>query len=382
MWLALGLALAGATGNNVGKALQKRAAERLPRMEPDRATLARYAGSRLWVSGLAVDLLGAVLMVASLDLAPVSLVQPVAGGGLVVLAVFSHYYLEERLSPGEWAGVALSGLGVVAVGLSSEDAGAGSAPGVPRLVVGLLGACGALLAAARAFEAAERAPTAAKGGAGALGLGLGGGGPRSQRFHALGCGGLAGMTFGASSSCVRAGFLLAEAAEGGGGALFGALGVGASMTLSTYGILWQTRGLRDGHSMVVCTAAAAATIVAATIIGLTALGESLPATRGHQALRLLGCAAILAGTTILGQGGLGELGDSLVARAQRLPAARRLAGRLPVAWGAFLLGKRSALPLHAQETRRDREGRRVPASSPVRARASDGASDGDPQHAL
>ena len=119
------------------------------------------------------------------------------------------------------------------------------------------------------------------------------------------------MTFGASSSCVRAGFLLAEAAEGGGGALFGALGVGASMTLSTYGILWQTRGLRDGHSMVVCTAAAAATIVAATIIGLTALGESLPATRGHQALRLLGCAAILAGTTILGQGGLGELGDSL-----------------------------------------------------------------------
>ena len=377
MWLALGLALAGATGNNVGKALQKRAAERLPRMELDRATLARYAGSRLWVSGLAVDLLGAVLMVASLDLAPVSLVQPVAGGGLVVLAVFSHYYLEERLSPGEWAGVALSGLGVVAVGLSSEDAGGGATPGIPRLVVGLLGACGALLAAARAFEAAERGP-AAKGAAGALGLGLGAGGARGQRFNALGCGGLAGMTFGASSSCVRAGFLLAEAAEGGGGALFGALGVGASMALSTYGIFWQTRGLRDGHSMVVCTAAAAATIVAATIIGLTALGESLPATRGHQVLRLLGCAAILAGTTILGQGGLGEMGDALVARAQRLPAARRLAGRLPVAWGAYLMGKRSALPLHAPEARGDRDGRRVPAGSPVRARASDV----EPQRAL
>lgn len=362
-WLALALALAGATGNNVGKALQKRAAERLPRMEPDAATLRRYGGSRLWVGGLAIDLLGAVLMVASLDLAPVSLVQPVAGGGLVVLAVFSHYYLEERLNPGEWAGVALSGLGVVSVGLSSEDTGGGTVPGVPRLVIGLLAACGALLAAARAFEAATRA-----------GGGLGGGGARGKRFYALGCGGLAGMTFGASSSCVRAGFLLAAAAEGSGGALFGVLGVAASMTLSTYGILWQTRGLRDGHSMVVCTAAAAATIVAATIIGLAALGESLPVTRGHQALRLLGCAAILSGTSILGQGGLGEAGDALVARVQRLPLTRRLAGHLPVAWGSFLLGKRSALPLHAAETRNDHEGRKVSVGSPVRARAPEGGS--------
>ena len=204
------------------------------------------------------------------------------------------------------------------------------------------------------------------------GGGLGGGGARGKRFYALGCGGLAGMTFGASSSCVRAGFLLAAAAEGSGGALFGVLGVAASMILSTYGILWQTRGLRDGHSMVVCTAAAAATIVAATIIGLAALGESLPVTRGHQALRLLGCAAILSGTSILGQGGLGEAGDALVARVQRLPLTRRLAGHLPVAWGSFLLGKRSALPLHVAEARNDHEGRKVSVGSPVRARAPEG----------
>lgn len=71
MWFAVGVAVVGAAGNNVGKALQKRAVASLPRLRLDRAVLHKYLLSRTYTLGLALDISGALLNIVALARAPV-----------------------------------------------------------------------------------------------------------------------------------------------------------------------------------------------------------------------------------------------------------------------------------------------------------------------
>ena len=159
-WLAILITIVSSTSCSVGKALQKEATRHLPRFAPsDPKILSQYLQSRLWVTGLAADLGGAVMQIAAFALAPVrpstfaaaaagcwlhacvppsypstalqaksffprccrllpqvSIVQPVSGVGLVGLAVYSHLFLRERLHAVEWAAVALAGVGTLGLG--------------------------------------------------------------------------------------------------------------------------------------------------------------------------------------------------------------------------------------------------------------------------
>lgn len=72
IWLAILITVVSSTACSVGKALQKEATRHLPRFSAgDRKILAQYLHSRLWVSGLAADVGGAVLQIAAFALAPV-----------------------------------------------------------------------------------------------------------------------------------------------------------------------------------------------------------------------------------------------------------------------------------------------------------------------
>ena len=119
--LAVLLVAAAASCINVGKALQKQGTKGLPRLVLDRKVLATYFKDKTWATGLALDVAGGILMVAAIARAPVSLVQPVAAGGVAVLAVFSHFRLEEKLRRKEWAGVVASVVGTVGIGVTSEE---------------------------------------------------------------------------------------------------------------------------------------------------------------------------------------------------------------------------------------------------------------------
>ncbi|EEH52103.1 uncharacterized protein MICPUCDRAFT_53682 [Micromonas pusilla CCMP1545] len=95
--LAVLIVAVAASCVNVGKALQKQGTKSLPR-EISLVTLPTYLADATWRRGLVLDICGGLLMVVALAIAPVSLVQPVASGGVAVLAVYSHVHLEEKLA--------------------------------------------------------------------------------------------------------------------------------------------------------------------------------------------------------------------------------------------------------------------------------------------
>ena len=57
------------------------------------------------------------------------MVQPVSGVGLVGLALYSHFFLRERLQLLEWLAVALAGAGTLGLGATAGEEASGGAGG-------------------------------------------------------------------------------------------------------------------------------------------------------------------------------------------------------------------------------------------------------------
>jgi hypothetical protein len=75
-------------------------------------------GDRPWLLGFAMESVGFLLYVAALALAPLSLVQSIAAGGIGVLAFASARMARRRLTRVELAGVLLSVFGLAALAVS------------------------------------------------------------------------------------------------------------------------------------------------------------------------------------------------------------------------------------------------------------------------
>jgi hypothetical protein len=74
--------------------------------------------NRRWLLGFAMETTGFLLYAVALALAPLALVQSIAAGGIGVLAFVSARMRRRRLSGQETAGVALSVVGLLALGAS------------------------------------------------------------------------------------------------------------------------------------------------------------------------------------------------------------------------------------------------------------------------
>lgn len=123
--VAGGLALAAAStaALNWGFFVQHRAASRgmarLSLRHPVRSLRALFGDLR-WLAGFLVGLGGWALYIAALRLAPLALVQAVSAGGVGLLALFVSRLARTRLGRREWAGVGLSMLGLLLLGISLE----------------------------------------------------------------------------------------------------------------------------------------------------------------------------------------------------------------------------------------------------------------------
>src|SRR5919198_2513494 len=114
--VAVGLSLAVATAftSVVGFLYKHRGAVASPPVEmsrPVRSSLALFR-SGAYVLGLAVATASWGLHVAALSLAPISLVQSVIAGGLVLLTVTADRLFAHHVTRREWVGVALAALGL------------------------------------------------------------------------------------------------------------------------------------------------------------------------------------------------------------------------------------------------------------------------------
>lgn len=155
--IGLLLALATAFTSVVGFLYKHRGAVESPDVElrrPVRTSLALFR-SRWYTLGIIIATGSWGLHVAALSLAPISLVQSVIAGGLVLLTVTADRLFAHVVSRREWIGVALAAIGLafLAATLDGAAEGAHSDYEAARLVPYLVGC--AALAVGAAFAASH-----------------------------------------------------------------------------------------------------------------------------------------------------------------------------------------------------------------------------------
>ena len=112
------------------------------------------SGAALWrqpwfAIGMGIGAGAWVLHVAAISLAPLSVVQAVLAGGLVLLAVMADRIFGFKVGPRQWSGSALTALGLILLGVTlPQTHGSHASFSVPALVAfeaGLLGVGGLLI---------------------------------------------------------------------------------------------------------------------------------------------------------------------------------------------------------------------------------------------
>ena len=129
MIAGLALALASAIATSIAFLFKQRGAVAAPpvRIRHLLRSAADLFRSRWFALGWLVAVGAWGLHVGALALAPLSIVQAVLSGGLVFLAVFAERYFGFRLGRRQWAGVIITALGLVIIGVTSD-----SGDGEPR----------------------------------------------------------------------------------------------------------------------------------------------------------------------------------------------------------------------------------------------------------
>jgi hypothetical protein len=123
--IGLLLALATAFASVLGFLYKHRGAVESPPVEmrrPIRTSLALFR-SRAYALGIVIAVAGWGLHVAALSLAPISLVQSVIAGGLVLLTVTADRLFAHQVTRREWVGVALAAAGLAFLAATLEGAG-------------------------------------------------------------------------------------------------------------------------------------------------------------------------------------------------------------------------------------------------------------------
>lgn len=189
---------------------------------------------------------------AAISQAPVSIVQPVVSSGLVFVALYSHFILNERLSKSEWAAClwAIIGLGLlsgVGVAPSEQTHGPAAQPlNVYRIFPGLLAAAWLLLPSeGTRLRFAARFRSLGLGFARRAAAQKGPSRPALQNllpkgvssFQGPQLGLLAGACFGLSGSNMKVGFLLLPSH----GPLATLLAIACSLGLTSRGVYLQVR---------------------------------------------------------------------------------------------------------------------------------------------
>src|SRR5947208_5932966 len=117
---ALLITLISACLLNVGYLLQHSVASQAPPLSLRQpvASVRSLLGNRRWLLGLASETVGWLLYVGALALAPLSLVQATAAGGIGILAIMVSRFTHVPLTRREQVGALVSMVGLALLGIS------------------------------------------------------------------------------------------------------------------------------------------------------------------------------------------------------------------------------------------------------------------------
>ena len=248
------LALACALATNVGFLYKHRGACAAPAVNIRRplATAAALFASPLFTVGWVIGAGAWVFHVAAMSVAPLSLVQAVLAGGIVLLAVMAERMLGCRVGRRQWIGLGLTALGLMLLGFTLPAShGAHSRFSTPGMIV---------------FEAALI-------GVGAL-LILG---PRMgapEEHHGYMLGAASGILFGVSDVAIKAISGLVGSSGAAGLLTPWALVCAAASVAAFYS---SAKGLQDGDAVPVIAVTGTAANVAGIVGGFIVFGDPLPA---------------------------------------------------------------------------------------------------------
>jgi drug/metabolite transporter (DMT)-like permease len=288
VWTALLTAVAATSLMNFGLALQKKGAASLPRIgvEKGRRVLRSFLTSRVWLLGTALMTAGWGLYLVAAAFAPISIIQPTLGVGLAVLALFSVFYLHERIGALEWAAFAAMLSGMVLLGLSAAEEGKPPLPEWPPL----LGVSAAVLGlAALAYLLGTRGYLA---------------GVRTDSLLGM----VSGLFIGLAALYTKA--MLTFLDEG---HRLVAFGVCLTVVIAgnVVGLGVMQSGFQRGKALVVVSLEAVVNKVVAILGGMIALSELLPEDPARSTMRLAAFILILFGTAALARFGGAEVAERM-----------------------------------------------------------------------
>jgi hypothetical protein len=250
--LGILLALACALTTNVGFLFKHRGACAAPAVDirhPLRSAKALFA-SKLFAIGMLIASAAWIFHVAAMAVAPLSLVQAVLAGGVVLLAVMAERTFGLAISRKQWLGIILTAVGLLLLGVSLPTAhGAHSHYSTPAMVgfEGVLLAAGTLLILGPRIGAPEE-------------------------HHGFMLGAAAGILFGVSDVAIKALSGLVGA--------HGILGLLSPVMLVTVAasvaaFYASAKGLQDGDAVPVIAVTGTAANVSGIVGGILVFGDPL-----------------------------------------------------------------------------------------------------------
>ncbi|MBV9943251.1 MAG: hypothetical protein JO262_14085 [Solirubrobacterales bacterium] len=248
------LALACALATNVGFLYKHRGACAAPAVDIRRplATAAALFASPLFTIGWVIGAGAWVFHVAAMSVAPLSLVQAVLAGGIVLLAVMAEQMLGCRVGRRQWLGLGLTAFGLMLLGFTLPAShGAHSRFSIPGMIAfeaGLI-VVGALLILGRRMGAPEE-------------------------HHGYMLGAASGILFGVSDVAIKAISGLVGSS--------GVAGLASPWTFvcvaaSVAAFYSSAKGLQDGDAVPVIAVTGTAANVAGIVGGFIVFGDPLPA---------------------------------------------------------------------------------------------------------
>src|SRR4051795_10843963 len=267
------LALGTAFASVVGFLYKQRGAVESPAValrRPVRTSLALFR-SRWYLLGIVIATGSWGLHVGALSLAPISLVQSVIAGGLVLLTVTADRLFAHRVTRREWIGVALAALGLAF--LSATIGGTGDDAYSSYSLARLWPWVGGLLVAALAVAAVSR---------------------RGANEGVI-LGASAGLFWAASDTSIKA--LTDHLGDGAGAVLLNPLAAVVALA-SLVGLAVSARSLQVGKAVPVIAVTSVAANLFTIAAGPVIFGEPMPDTAIGVVARMLAFALVISAAAL------------------------------------------------------------------------------------